>query len=102
MTTHLIFESIDALKKNVIKNRVGKIQVNTKWICIVWDGEQLYAFDEKCPHQAFSLAGTVCHEGQVVCPLHQFKFDLQNMKGHGLSLQSYEVLREGDAFYVVL
>lgn len=102
MREYLIFKDLDALKRSVILNRVGKIQVNSVWVCIVWDGDQLYAFDEHCPHQNYSLAGSICKNGNVVCPLHQYQFNLENMKGHGLSLQSYKVLKRNEAYYIVI
>lgn len=47
-------------------------------ICLVRDGEQVYAVDDRCPHRDFALSG-----GDVVgpcvleCPWHGAQFDVR-------------------------
>ena len=37
---------------------------------------QVWAVDEMCPHKRESMAYGVVHEGQIICPHHQYAFDL--------------------------
>lgn len=38
------------------------------------------AVDEMCPHKMQSMAFGVVHEGKIICPHHQYAFDLDTGK----------------------
>jgi len=40
------------------------------------DGGSYFATDDACPHQGASLAAGTLHAGRVICPLHNWVFDL--------------------------
>lgn len=59
-------------------------------------GDNLYATETKCPHQWKSLEGCWERNGHIICPVHQYAFSLENGRGHGMYLKSYNTrLREG-------
>jgi len=54
------------------------VQVGTTKICLVRIAEDVFAFQHLCPHQSASLAeGKINTFGQVICPLHHYRFDLK-------------------------
>lgn len=70
-------------------------------VLFVRENEQVYAFKNKCPHQGAKLKGCAITEGKVVCPVHKYKFDLENGRGHGLYLDIYDMKTEQDGFYLL-
>ncbi len=42
------------------------------------ESEQLYAIDNRCPHEGYPLARGPVRECVVTCPWHNFKFDLRD------------------------
>ena len=58
-----------------------EIFVQGKRICVAKINEKLVAFSGICPHAgAHLVAGYIDARGQVVCPLHGFKFNLETGK----------------------
>jgi nitrite reductase/ring-hydroxylating ferredoxin subunit len=46
-------------------------------ICRGKDLESIFAVDELCPHKSESMAMGLVHEGRILCPHHQYTFDLE-------------------------
>jgi nitrite reductase/ring-hydroxylating ferredoxin subunit len=90
------------MKVSLIEYRVGRMIVNGKTICLVYSGLELVAFDESCPHANKSLFGGICDTKMIVCPYHKFRFKMSNGKGHGLSLQLYQIKHEDNKIYICL
>jgi NAD(P)H-dependent nitrite reductase small subunit len=49
-------------------------------VAVFNDAGVFLAIDDACPHQGASLADGLLHAGRVICPLHQWVFDLRT--GH--------------------
>lgn len=98
----LLFNSIDDLEKTLIKNKAGKVQLEGEWYCLLYTGEELFAFETECPHQNFPLLGASCQEGKLICPLHKFQFNLASGQGHGLSLSTFPIKKEEGKYYIGL
>ena len=65
--------------------------------------DRYFAFACKCPHAGGILAdGYLDSSGNVVCPMHRYKFNIQNGRnasGEGYYLKTYPVeLRAGGVF----
>ena len=83
-------------------------------MCIVTAGDrsitlarfngQLFAFAHKCPHASGIMAdGYINAAGQVSCPLHRYRFDInngRNTSGEGYFLKTYEIETRDDGIYV--
>ena len=78
-------------------------EFNGKQICIARHNDKIYGFAYKCPHAgALMASGYVDVLGNVVCPLHRYKFSMENGRntsGEGYYLKTYPVeIREDGVF----
>lgn len=76
-------------------NGVAVVEVKGKKICIARYQHEWYGFAFKCPHAGGIMAdGYIDAAGNVVCPLHRYKFSLKNGRntsGEGYYLKTYPV-----------
>ena len=78
-----------------------EVEVNGKNLCLIYFKDQLFACTARCPHAGGRLAeGYIDTMANIVCPLHRYKFSLQNGRntsGEGYFLKMYpvEVRNEG-------
>jgi 3-phenylpropionate/trans-cinnamate dioxygenase ferredoxin subunit len=84
-------------------NHIAVIEVTGKTMCIGKHQQQLFAFAHKCPHAGGILAeGWIDATGNVVCPLHRYKFNItngRNTTGEGYYLKQWPVeIREAGIF----
>ena len=82
---------------------LAELELNGKKICISLHKEQLFACTAKCPHAGGRLAdGYIDALGNIVCPIHRYKFNLQNGRnasGEGYYLKTYPIeVRPGGIF----
>ena len=88
------------------ENQLCEIQVKGKTICMARRGEDVFACAHKCPHAGGHMAdGFVDALGNIVCPLHRYKFSLQNgrnVSGEGYYLKTYPVELRDDGIYIGL
>lgn len=85
-----IADSVDALSFG--SNHITELLVDRKRFCVARYREQLYAFPALCPHAgAAFINGFVDALGNVVCPLHHYRFSLKN--GHNTSGEGYHLRR---------
>ncbi|XVJ67318.1 MAG: Rieske 2Fe-2S domain-containing protein [Lacibacter sp.] len=88
------------------ENRLCELQVNDKTICIARNGDQVFACAHKCPHAGGHMVdGFVDTLGNIVCPLHRYRFSLQNgrnVSGEGYYLKTYPIEIREDGVYIGL
>ncbi|HQZ75434.1 MAG TPA: Rieske 2Fe-2S domain-containing protein, partial [Chitinophagaceae bacterium] len=69
-------------------NNIAVTELKGKKICIGRHQEAVFAFAYKCPHAGGILAdGHIDALGNIVCPLHRYKFNMQN--GRNVSGEGY-------------
>ena len=77
------------------QNELAIIEVNGKKVTVARVGNALIACAHKCPHAGGILAdGFVDASGNIVCPLHGYKFDLKNgrnVSGEGYYLKVFPI-----------
>jgi nitrite reductase/ring-hydroxylating ferredoxin subunit len=57
---------------------IKKVILGETSIAIVRIGEYFHSFQAFCPHRGASLIqGTINSSGEIICPLHQYRFDLE-------------------------
>ena len=99
---HKIAESASEIRFG--ENQVAVVEVDGKKICIGRHHNNLYAFAYKCPHASGIMAdGYIDPLGNIVCPVHRYKFSLQNGRntsGEGYYLKRWPVKVRDDGVFV--
>lgn len=99
---HKVAESVTELEFG--PNHIAVARMDSKDICIGLYREQLFAFAYKCPHASGLLAdGFIDPLGNVVCPLHRYKFNLangRNVSGEGYYLKHWPVEQRDEGVFV--
>lgn len=99
---HKVADTI--LELRFAANNIAVAEVNHKTICIARFKEELFAFAYKCPHAGGILAGGYMDAlGNVVCPLHRYKFSMangRNTSGEGYYLKHWPVEIRAAGVYV--
>lgn len=102
LTWYKIAESIAEL--NISSNGMTEVELHGKKICIALHDNKLLACTQKCPHAGGILsAGYLDAAGNIVCPLHRYKFNMQNgrnISGEGYFLKTYPVELRSDGIYI--
>jgi nitrite reductase/ring-hydroxylating ferredoxin subunit len=87
-------------------NNLTEMDADGKMICLGKKDEVIFAFAQKCPHSSGLLVnGFVDALGNVVCPLHRYKFCMKNgrnVSGEGYYLKHWPVEVREDGVYVGL
>lgn len=85
-------------------NQIAVVQVGRKKICIGRYRDALFAFAYTCPHAGGMMAdGHIDGLGNVVCPLHRYKFCMsngRNVSGEGYYLKHWPVKQTADGIFV--
>ncbi len=86
------------------ENGLAELEAGGKKICMASGTAGIRACAAKCPHAGGSMAGGwIDALGNIVCPLHRYKFSLQNgrnVSGEGYFLKNYPVEVREDGIYV--
>lgn len=103
-TWHKIADHIDELEFG--SNNIATAFLLDKKVCVGRYKDDVFAFAWKCPHAGGVLAdGYIDALGNVVCPLHRYKFDLKNgrnVSGEGYFLKNWPVEVREDGVYLGL
>lgn len=82
------------------------VKAGDKMICIGKHNNNYFAFQRNCPHAGADLSkGYIDPVGNVVCPLHHYKFSVENgrnVSGEGYFLKRYPLEIREDGVWVEL
>ncbi|MBN9383175.1 MAG: Rieske 2Fe-2S domain-containing protein [Chitinophagaceae bacterium] len=86
---------------------IAEVSADGTKICLAKFQDQWFGFAHTCPHAGAPMTdGYVAGPCQVVCPVHQLKFNLKNggrdVNGEGYTLKTYPVEVRADGVYVGL
>jgi nitrite reductase/ring-hydroxylating ferredoxin subunit len=99
---HKIAENEEEI--TVAENGIAVIEVKNKKICIAKYQQQWFGFPYTCPHAGGILAGGyVDKTGNIVCPLHGYRFRLKNgrnMSGEGFYMKTFPIEIRGDGIFI--
>lgn len=99
-----VAEKIDDINFNA--KGLAEIDINGKIICLAKHHDQVFACTQKCPHAGGLLAeGHMDAFGNLVCPLHKYKFNLKNgrnVSGEGYYLKTFPIDEREDGVFVCL
>ncbi|MDL5048540.1 Rieske 2Fe-2S domain-containing protein [Oscillatoria amoena NRMC-F 0135] len=99
----LFVDEAEAVSR-ITPGRPQLLILHGKRICLVLHNKRFYAVQDRCTHNGESLSkGTVNHLGEIICPWHNYCFDLQT--GRELStrsddLMTYPIRQDSTGFYV--
>jgi 3-phenylpropionate/trans-cinnamate dioxygenase ferredoxin subunit len=86
------------------ENNMALIEANGKTITLARHHEKLFGVAHKCPHAGGIVAnGCIDAVGNVVCPLHRYKFSMangRNVSGEGYYLKTYPVEVNENGVYI--
>ena len=86
------------------KTGLTEIDVDGKNICLSLHDNTIHACTNKCPHAGGTLAeGYLDVSGNIVCPLHRYKFSMQNgrnISGEGYYLKTFPVEIRNEGVFV--
>ncbi|MFN3840783.1 MAG: Rieske (2Fe-2S) protein [Cyclobacteriaceae bacterium] len=78
--------------------------IHGKRICLVLYKHLFYAVQDRCTHNGESLSkGAVNHLGEIICPWHNYCFDLQTgreLSARSADLKTYPIKTDETGFYV--
>lgn len=94
-------------KKTAFSETVGTgVDVNGHRVCIVRQGEKVFAFDDRCTHAESLLSGGDVEDGEIVCPLHGARFAVDSGEARTLPavkpVQTHQVKIQDDEVFVKL
>ena len=55
-----------------------KVDVNGRGVLLCRSDDGLVAVDEICPHKTKSMAYGLVHDDKLICPHHQYEFELES------------------------
>lgn len=86
------------------ENQMCVVEADGKKITLALKEQQIFAFAHKCPHASGVMAnGFIDGLGNVVCPLHRYRFSIQNGRntsGEGYFLRTYPVKHSEEGVFV--
>ena len=86
------------------QNNLAVIDADGKKITLAKIGDELFACAYKCPHASGILAdGFIDATGNIVCPLHRYKFNLtngRNVSGEGYYLKVFGVEQRAEGIFI--
>jgi len=101
-TWHKVVDSIGEIEFS--SNGTAELLVAGKTICVILKNGKLLACTQKCPHAGGLLSeGFVDVSGNIVCPLHRYKFSLENgrnVSGEGYYLKTFPVRSSEEGVYI--
>ena len=104
MSWHKIAETTSELFRE--GNNIVEIDLGDKKVCVVKWKDDIKACAEKCPHAGAKMVdGYLDALGNIVCPLHKYKFNLEkgrNVTGEGYFLKTYLIEQRADGIYINL
>ena len=93
-----------AKKSQIPDNGVIGVQAQGKALALISVGGNIYALDDRCPHEAAPLSDGQIEGGEIVCPWHSSRFDVKTgrvtMDPAMEDIATYKVRVVGDAVEV--
>ncbi|WP_379091278.1 Rieske (2Fe-2S) protein [Pedobacter sp. UC225_65] len=82
---------------------VTMVKADGRKICLIKNEGAFYATQNTCPHAGGILSGGWCKEGNLVCPIHRWEYNLKTgrgAEGQGDYVNIYPTELRPDGLYV--
>jgi|SRR5690606_16196995 len=103
----MTWEKISNCKADELPERkIIEVEAGNKIVAIVKLNSVIFAFSATCPHAGARLCeGHIDALGQIVCPLHHYKYvpkNGYNKSGEGYKLKTYPTKNEDNTIFIFL
>ena len=99
-----VFSGADEARKRISTDKPQLLILHGKRVCLVLHNDTFFAVQDSCTHNGESLSkGHVNYLGEVICPLHNYQFNLQNGRecsSRSRDLVTYPVKIDESGFFV--
>jgi nitrite reductase/ring-hydroxylating ferredoxin subunit len=99
-----VFSSDEEARSRLASKRTQLLIIGDKRICLALHHNEFFAVQDECSHNGESLSkGQVNFVGEVICPWHNYRFDLRSGKAVDSScsdLKTYPVRAEPSGFFI--
>jgi nitrite reductase/ring-hydroxylating ferredoxin subunit len=86
------------------RNDIGILEIEGKKICVAKFKNEWFAFAHNCPHAGGLMSeGFLDFSGNIICPVHGYKFSLRNGRckiPDGYSLKTFRAELRKDGFFI--
>jgi nitrite reductase/ring-hydroxylating ferredoxin subunit len=82
---------------------INQVSVNGKKLCLIKNNQEIYVIQHTCPHAGGVLSGGWCENGNIVCPIHRWQYNLKTgrgAEGQGDYIHIYPTELRQDGLYV--
>ena len=102
ITWHKVANDKDGIEWN--ENQMAIVQADDKMVTLIRFQDEIKACAHKCPHASGTMSdGFVDARGNIVCPVHKYRFSLKNglnTSGEGYRLKVYLVEENENGIYI--
>lgn len=99
-----VFTDENEARKKIIEHKPQLLVIHGQRICLTLHNNVFFAVQDACTHNGESLSkGTINYLGEIVCPLHNYRFDLQNGREcstRSRDLKTYPIKTDESGFFV--
>lgn len=99
-----IFDSESKARETITADKPQLLILNGKRICLALHNNTFFAVQDSCSHNGESLSkGNINYLGEIICPLHNYRFNLQNGRECGSrsrDLVTYPIKIDESGFFV--
>lgn len=99
-----VFNTIQEAEKVVPMRSSKLILADNRKICLSHTQDGFFAIADTCPHLGESLSrGTVNYLGEVICPWHSYRYNLQNgfeCENRSRKAATYQLKIEPDGVFI--
>lgn len=100
---HLLMPKAE-LDRLLAEGKARTFHLAGKKVCVGRWNNELFAMNDKCPHQGASLGGGECLEGGLIeCPWHKYRFDMHTGRektGTGEAVRIYKVDEREEGVFI--
>jgi nitrite reductase/ring-hydroxylating ferredoxin subunit len=93
MKTFILGRTIEELKRLVPQKQIKTLKLNEQKICLTRNEETFFAFELLCPHRKADLSKGLINNEEVICPLHEYRFDLNTGQVRNAQCQDLRVYK---------
>jgi nitrite reductase/ring-hydroxylating ferredoxin subunit len=101
-----IFGSLDEAQDKIQEDKPQLVVIGERRICLVRHAGKFNAIQDSCSHNGESLSkGTMNYLGEVICPWHNYRFDVSSGResdGRSQDLETYPIKIDETGFYIGL